>query len=86
MKENADPWATGVSNAVRKSSDEWGPSPKIKSRKLKIKPSWNGFDPKVAFPSSKKSMKYGSAEFEIRDNFSYWNVSRFRLDFELKFR
>jgi hypothetical protein len=31
-------------------------------------------------------IKYGWIEFEIRINFSYRNVSRFEMEFELKFR
>jgi hypothetical protein len=29
-------------------------------------------------------IKYGIVENEIRNNFPYWNVSKFRIEFELK--
>jgi hypothetical protein len=29
---------------------------------------------------------YGCEGFELRNNFPYWNISIFRMDFELKFR
>jgi hypothetical protein len=31
-------------------------------------------------------IKYGWREFEIRNNFSYRSFSRFKMEFELKFR
>jgi hypothetical protein len=31
-------------------------------------------------------IKYGIVENEIRNNFSYWNFSKFGLEFELKIR
>jgi hypothetical protein len=34
----------------------------------------------------KLEIKYGSKEVEIRNNFSYRNISRFEMKFELKIR
>jgi hypothetical protein len=31
-------------------------------------------------------IKYGFEGFEVRNNFPYWNFSRFKTNFELKFK
>jgi hypothetical protein len=46
----------------------------------------NNFDQKGNLSSSKNPKKYGWKEIEIRDNSSYRNFSRFKKEFELKFR
>jgi hypothetical protein len=35
-------------------------------------------------PVGKFQIKYGFKEFEIRNNFPYWKVSKFRIESELK--
>jgi hypothetical protein len=45
------------------------------------------FDPKGGLTRLKKfQIKYGSKDLDIRKNFPYINVSRFEMEFELKFR
>jgi hypothetical protein len=34
----------------------------------------------------KFKIKHGCEDFERRNNFSYWNSSKFRIEFELKFK
>jgi hypothetical protein len=41
---------------------------------------------KIPSPLQKFEIKYGWKEFELRINFSYRNISRFEIEFELKFR
>jgi hypothetical protein len=50
----------------------------------------NGFKlnrSKGGLPMLKKfKIKHGCEDFERRNNFSYWNSSKFRIEFELKFK
>jgi hypothetical protein len=40
----------------------------------------------MTFPNKKIQIKSGCEGFEVRNNFPCWNFSRFRIEFELKFK
>jgi hypothetical protein len=64
-----------------------GPSPILIWKKI-LNTIWTDFLlSKDGLTELKKiQIKYGDEGFEIRNNFYYCNVSRFRIEFELKFR
>jgi hypothetical protein len=42
---------------------------------------------KSGFPDLENfQIKYGFEDFKIRNNFPYWNISKFKIEFELKIR